>query len=50
MVGSVMKRFSHNGKPKKATLIEKDIAATYNEFKEFEGRRYTGMKIGRSHK
>jgi hypothetical protein len=27
-----------------------DIAATYNEFKEFEGRRYTGMKIGRSHK
>src|SRR3954452_17878933 len=27
-----------------------DIAATYNQFKEFEGRRYTGMKIGRSHK
>ena len=27
-----------------------DIAATYNEFKQFEGRRYTGMKIGRSHK
>jgi hypothetical protein len=27
-----------------------DIADTYNEFKEFEGRRYTGMKIGRSHK
>jgi|SRR5581483_11130147 len=27
-----------------------EIAATYNEFKEFEGRRYTGMKIGRSHK
>jgi hypothetical protein len=27
-----------------------DIAATYNAFKEFEGRRYTGMKIGRSHK
>jgi hypothetical protein len=27
-----------------------DVAATYNEFKEFEGRRYTGMKIGRSHK
>ena len=26
-----------------------DIAATYNAFKEFEGRRYTGMKIGRSH-
>jgi hypothetical protein len=29
---------------------EKDIADTYNEFKEFEGHRYTGMKIGRSHK
>ena len=29
---------------------DQDIAATYNAFKEFEGRRYTGMKIGRSHK
>ena len=27
-----------------------DIAASYNEFKEYEGRKYTGMKIGRSHK
>lgn len=27
-----------------------DAAATYNAFKEFEGRKYTGMKIGRSHK
>src|SRR5438105_2522446 len=25
-------------------------ATSYNEFKEYEGRRYTGMKIGRSHK
>ncbi|HEU4993967.1 MAG TPA: hypothetical protein VFT29_04080 [Gemmatimonadaceae bacterium] len=25
-------------------------AVTYDEFKEFEGRKYTGMKIGRSHK
>lgn len=30
--------------------LERDIAATYNEFKEFEGKRYTGMKVGRSHK
>jgi len=30
--------------------IKKDIAASYNEFKEFEGQQYTGMKIGRSHK
>src|SRR5262245_36958755 len=29
---------------------ESDIAATYNAFKEFEGKRYTGMKIGRGHK
>jgi hypothetical protein len=29
---------------------KKDVAATYDEFKEFEGRKYTGMKIGRSHK
>lgn len=29
---------------------EKDITATYNEFKEFEGKKYTGMKIGRAHK
>ena len=27
-----------------------DGAATYNKFKEFEGRKYTGMTIGRSHK
>lgn len=30
--------------------IEKDASATYDAFKEYEGRRYTGMKIGRSHK
>jgi hypothetical protein len=27
-----------------------DPAVSYNDFKEFEGQRYTGMKIGRSHK
>src|SRR5204863_8136082 len=26
------------------------IAVSYNDFKEHEGQRYTGMKIGRSHK
>jgi hypothetical protein len=30
--------------------IEHDIAATYNAFKQFEGRQYSGMKVGRSHK
>jgi hypothetical protein len=28
---------------------KKDLAKTYNEFKEFEGKKYTGMKVGRGH-
>src|SRR5687768_15807589 len=36
---------------KRSTKAAKsDIAVSYNEFKEHEGQRYTGMKIGRSHK
>ncbi|HEU5180041.1 MAG TPA: hypothetical protein VFW45_04580 [Candidatus Polarisedimenticolia bacterium] len=27
-----------------------DPAVSYDDFKEYEGRKYTGMKIGRSHK
>ncbi|KTD16195.1 hypothetical protein [Legionella jordanis] len=27
----------------------KNIAESYNKFKEFEGKIYTGMKVGRSH-
>src|ERR1043165_1011755 len=27
-----------------------DPAVSYNEYKDYEGQRYTGMKIGRSHK
>jgi hypothetical protein len=30
--------------------LEESLADTYNKFKEFEGQRYTGMKIGRGHK
>ena len=30
--------------------LDDDVAATYDAFKEFEGRRYTGMRIGRGHK
>ena len=26
------------------------IAKSYNSFKDFQGKQYTGMKIGRSHK
>jgi len=32
------------------TETKSDPAVSYNEFKEYEGQRYTGMKIGRSHK
>jgi hypothetical protein len=34
----------------KARQPKSDLAVSYNEFKEYEGQRYTGMKIGRSHK
>jgi hypothetical protein len=27
-----------------------DISASYNKFKKFEGKQYTGMQVGRSHK
>ena len=33
-----------------AKEAKSDPAVSYNEFKEYEGQRYTGMKIGRSHK
>jgi hypothetical protein len=29
---------------------KKDFAASYNKFKEFGGKQYTGMAVGRSHK
>ena len=35
---------------KKHSGIKKDISKAYNECKEFEGKQYTGMKVGRSHK
>lgn len=48
------KKASKKKKPVKAAAkkaeLKKDIAATYNEYKEFEGKQYTGMKVGRSHK
>ena len=30
--------------------LKKDVYKTYNEYKKFEGKQYTGMKVGRSHK
>jgi hypothetical protein len=38
------------GSKKSTNGPKSDRAVSYNEFKEYEGQRYTGMKIGRSHK
>ncbi|HEY0739939.1 MAG TPA: hypothetical protein VGD40_00705 [Chryseosolibacter sp.] len=35
---------------KRNAEAKKDLAKSYNKFKEFEGQQYTGMKVGRSHK
>lgn len=35
---------------KEAQALEIDTAESYNQYKLFEGKQYTGMKIGRSHK
>ena len=35
---------------KKNNGIKKDFSKSYNQFKEFEGKKYTGMKVGRTHK
>ena len=46
-----MPKVTRRRAPKKeAKSLENDFTETYNEFKEFEGKRYMGMKIGRSHK
>jgi hypothetical protein len=37
-------------KKKQQKEADKDLSKTYDQFKEFEGQQYTGMKIGRSHK
>jgi hypothetical protein len=34
----------------RAGFSRSDPAVSYNEFKEYEGRKYTGMRVGRSHK
>ena len=35
---------------KKKNGTKKDVSKSYNQFKEFEGKKYTGMKVGRTHK
>jgi hypothetical protein len=41
--------YKHNGLAKK-TAAKKDYAASYNKFKTFEGKQYTGAKVGRKQK
>ncbi|MDW0148603.1 MAG: hypothetical protein QOK59_07970 [Nitrososphaeraceae archaeon] len=35
---------------KKKNGIKKDISKSYNQFKEFEGKKYPAVKVGRTHK
>jgi len=37
-------------KSAKIKEAKKDLSKSYNEFKDFEGQQYMGMKVGRSHK
>src|SRR5262249_7860714 len=43
------KRIS-SSKPRRKPTSRAKTTVTYDEFKEHEGQRYTGMKVGRSHK
>jgi hypothetical protein len=45
----VRKRKATKKAPAKKAAVRKDLAASYNEFKEFEGHQYSGMQVGRSH-
>jgi hypothetical protein len=45
-----MKPQSSSATRARSKQVESDAAVSYDEFKEFEGKKYTGMKIGRSHK
>jgi len=50
----LLRRGATMAKPSWAKLASQgaksDPAVSYDEFMEFEGQRYTGMKIGRSHR
>jgi hypothetical protein len=38
------------GIQKKKNEVRKGNSTSYDQFKEFEGRKYTGMRVGRTHK
>jgi len=43
------KRAPQAKKKAKKAVKGKDLSASYNEVKEFKGKQYTGMQVGRSH-
>jgi hypothetical protein len=45
-----MKKSSPAVRATRARSSPSDRTVSYDEFKEYEGRKYTGMKVGRSHK
>ena len=45
-----MKRSTGSARRASARSTRSDPATSYDRFKEYEGQRYTGMKVGRSHK
>jgi hypothetical protein len=47
---SVKKKIAKKASAKRTSKPAKDLSRSYNEFKEFEGHQYTGMRVGRSHK
>jgi hypothetical protein len=49
-MGTKATKTSKEEKAIKKEPENKDVAASYNKFKEFGGQEYTGMSVGRSHK
>ena len=45
-----MAKSPHTSSPRKRSRARSDPETSYDDFKEHEGRKYTGMKVGRSHK
>jgi len=48
--GMPKRRVTKPARKAAGAALARDSGETYDKFKEFEGRRYTGMKIGRGHK
>jgi hypothetical protein len=49
MEGNTMNLESIRGREHKIRKIRNNISTAYNDYKEFEGRKYTGMRVGGAH-